>query len=177
MASDYGSSFGFRRSDESLAIREGRQKVPATGTFLQGQAVTFDSANPGYLKLCAADPGFTPGFTGLLVQEEAHIFSSYANQYFDTYDLSAVKNNRLAIIWTGPGGKIWLKNRASGTRKDGRTFGAITMVAGSGATWPVIGDPVGWNGTAWYKSTLANSIGKCTASSESNGYIEVVLSV
>lgn len=176
MASNYGPAFGFRRSDETLAVREGRQRVPATGTYLQGQAVIFDAAAPGYLKLAAADEPSTPGYVGVLVQEEAHIFSSYDNQFIDYYALSAVKNNRLAIIWSGSGGKIWLKNIASGTRKDGRAYEAITMIAGSGATWPALGDYLGWNGTAWKKAAGASTaLGRVTASNETAKYLEAVL--
>jgi hypothetical protein len=175
MASTYGPCFGFRRSDETLAIREGRQRVPATGTFLQGQAVKFNTAAPGYLMLAANDEPRASGFVGVLVQEEAHIVSTYDNPYLDTFALSAVKNDRLAIIWSGPGGKIWLKNIVAGTRKDGRPYGAITMIAGTGVTWPALGDYLAWNGTAWKQGTAATGIARVTASNETAKYIEAVL--
>ena len=34
MASDYGLHFGFRRSDETLRVSEGRFRTPVTGTAL-----------------------------------------------------------------------------------------------------------------------------------------------
>lgn len=147
MASDYGLNFGFRRSDESMAIREGRFKVPATGTFKQGDCVTIDPANPGFLKKAAANEALVPGVTGFLVQEEVWDRSIYGRQVLDSYALDEVLNGRLATIWSGAGTKVWLKNTAQVTRVDGRVIPARQVVA-SVATIAA-GDKLGWDGTQW----------------------------
>jgi len=182
MASDYGLNFGFRRSDEDLSIREGRFTVPVSGTFFQGMIVSPDPASAGYLKEVATDTPFCSGFVGLLVQEEAHIqalTNIYGNQYPDSGDLSAVYNSRMAIIWSGPGVKIWLQNTAATTRPDGRVIAAKTIMSGTGATWPVVGDYLGWDATAhaFKKATgSATAVARCTAASvEASGYVEAVL--
>ena len=128
MASNYGLHFGFRRSDESMAIREGRQKVPAAGTFVQGQPVTFDEANPGFVRATAAgDPAIT-GYTGLLVQEEAWDRSIYQTSILETGDLGLALNSRLCTIWSGNGTKVWFKNTEEVVRADGRTIPAGGVV-------------------------------------------------
>ena len=79
MASDYGLNFGFRRSDESMATREGRFKTPAAGDpLLIGTAVEIDPATPGYLKASAAAAAAVSGLRGILVQEESHLGSIFA---------------------------------------------------------------------------------------------------
>ena len=173
MASDYGLNFGFRRSDESMRSgTEGRLKVPATGTFHQGDLVTFDPAAPGFIKLADAKAGIDPGFTGLLVQEEAWNIPVHANQVLSTQDLDVVYNNRLCAIWTGAGLKIWLRNTAATTNPGQRARAAVTKVTATGAG---IGDLLGWDG-AKYAVTIvaAEAVGKITIT---NGvdYVEAVL--
>ena len=80
-ASNYGNNFGFRRSAD-LEI-EGRQKVPATGTFRQGTLVQIDPAAPGYLKACAAGAVGKGGYIGLLIQEDAWDRSIYDSAMID----------------------------------------------------------------------------------------------
>jgi hypothetical protein len=178
MASDYGLNFGFRRSDESLSTREGRQTVPATGTFYQGQAVAVDPAAPGYLKEAATDQVPSPGFVGVLVQEEAHFRGIYDLQWSDSDTLGKVVNSKMAIIWGGAGVKIWLKNTAATTKPDGVVIAAKTIVSGTGATWPVVGDYLAWDATAhaWKKGTAATGLARVTsASNEAGGYVEATL--
>lgn len=147
MASDYGRNFGFRRSDETMAIREGRQKVPATGTFVQGECVVVDPANPGFLKRAAANEVAIPGYSGMLIQEEVWDRSVYGRQVLDSFALNGVLNSRLATIWSGAGTKVWFRNTAAQTRVDGRVIAAAGLLA-SPATIAV-GDFLGWNGTQY----------------------------
>lgn len=152
MASDYGLNFGFRRSDESMAVREGRQKTPASGNaLLLGTAVQLDPAAPGFLKQCAANAAPLTGIHGLLVQEESHlgtIFSAAPDLGHDSLDLGAAKKNQLSTIWSGQGTKVWFKNTAAYARGD-RSKAAVTMVTLTGVG---IGDGLGWDGAKWVKS-------------------------
>src|SRR4051812_3207087 len=114
MAPDYGLNFGFRRSDESMATREGRFKTPKAGVLLQGTAVMLDAATPGYLKACPANQGPVTGLTGMLVQEESHILSSMFQAApglgHDSLDLGSCKVDQLSVMWAGVGTKVWFKN-------------------------------------------------------------------
>jgi hypothetical protein len=151
MASDYGLNFGFRRSDESMATREGRFKTPAAGSaLLQGSAVQLDPAEPGYLKQCAADAPPVTGLTGLLVQEEGHIpdlFNQVLMNGHDSYDLGACKLDQLSVMWAGVGTKVWFRNTAAYSR-GGRTKAAVTVVNVASVA---IGDPLIWDGSKWVK--------------------------
>lgn len=153
MASDYGLNFGFRRSDESMAIREGRQKTPASGTaLLLGTAVQLDPASPGYLKQCAAAAVPVPGFAGLLVQEESHlgdIFTAAPALGHDSLDLGTAKKDQLSTIWSGAGTKVWFKNTLAYSRGN-RSKGAVTMVTLAGVA---VGDDLGWDGTKWVENS------------------------
>lgn len=147
MASDYGRNFGFRRSDETMAIREGRQKVPSVGVFKQGQCVVIDPANPGFMKLGAANELAVPGFAGMLIQEEVWDRSIYGRQVLDSYALDEVLNNRLATIWSGAGTKVWFRNTTGSTRADGRVIAAAGLLdTPAGMT---AGELLGWSGTKW----------------------------
>src|SRR5215212_7774430 len=157
MASDYGLNFGFRRSDESMRLgTEGRLKVPATGTYRQGDLVTFDPANPGFIKKAAANTPVEPGFTGLLIQEDAWDIPVNGNQVLNTYDLDVVHNDALCAIWTGAGLKVWMKNTPATTNRGQRARDAVTKftmgvtATGPPATAPLaIGDYLGWTGTVF----------------------------
>lgn len=154
MASDYGYNFGFRRSDESMRSgTEGRLKVPAAGTFTQGQLVTFDPANAGFIKAAAAGDPIEPGYTGLLIQEDAWDIGLHENQVKSTQDLGAVINNRLCAIWTGAGLKIWLKNTVAKANAGQRAVPAVTVVTAVGL---VIGDLLEWDGAKYVKATGAD---------------------
>lgn len=147
MASDYGLNFGFRRSDETMAIREGRLKVPSVGAFQQGECVAFDPANPGFLRRGAAGELMVPGYSGMLVQEEVWDRSVFGTSVVDSFGLSEVLNNRLATIWSGAGTKVWFKNTGAQTRVDGRVIPARGLLADPATL--TIGAYLGWNGTAW----------------------------
>jgi hypothetical protein len=175
MASDYGLNFGFRRSNESArSVAEGRFKTPASGTaLLLGTAVQIDSANAGRLKACAANAGLVSGFSGLLVQEEIMFRSFYEQDIVDSFLLGVAKKDRLSVITSGPGTKIWLKNTASQTRADGRSISAVNIWV---TTDVAVGRYLGWNGTAWADTTVAAEQWMVvTALDASNGYCEAVL--
>lgn len=177
MASNYGLNFGFRRSDESMAIREGRLRTPAAGTFRIGSLVALDPAAPGFLKAAASAQVGSGGTVGLLVQEESHINSIYNSDHYDTFNsrFGVAKNNTLSVIWAGAGTKIWMRNTAGSTRADGRVIAAVTMVTLTGCA---IGDYLMWNGTQYVKSVAGNetdSMLRITAVDVANGYVEAVL--
>jgi len=172
MASDYGLNFGFRRSDESMAVREGRLRVPAAGTFRQGSLVQFDPAAPGYLKACAAGAVGDGSTVGLLVQEESWNISIYQTSHIDSFALGATKPNALAAIWSGSGVKVWFKNSAASTRADGRATAAVQIVDLTGVA---ILDYLTWNGTYYVKGTgPTDSMLRVTAVSGTD-YCEAVL--
>lgn len=171
MASDYGLNFGFRRSDESVLNREGRLKVPTTGTFRLGSLVAFDPANPGYLKAAAANEVGEGGTVGLLVQEEIWDRSIYAPSRIDSFYYGIARNNRLAVISSGAGAKVWLKNTGAQTRADGRSIAAVTMVDLTGV---VVMDYLTWDGTKFVEGTQANSMLRVTLTNGTD-YVEAVL--
>lgn len=148
MASDYGHNFGFRRSDESLRVSEGRYRTPATGSvLLQGTAVEIDTANPGDLKACAAGASLRTGVSGLLVQELAwdrSIYEGPSVEHMTTVDLNKTKKGRLSVMTSGAGVKVWLRNTPAETRADGRVIEAVTMVTLTGLA---AGDLLGWDGS------------------------------
>jgi len=152
MASDYGLNFGFRRSDESMATREGRFKTPATGTpLLLGTAVRLDAAAEGRLKVCPANEAPLSGVHGLLVQEESHlgsIFTASPHLGHDSLDLGTAKLDQLSTMWAGVGTKVWFKNTAVYNRGT-RSKAAVTMVT---LTAVALGDQLGWDGTKWVKA-------------------------
>ena len=172
MSSDYGLNFGFRRSDESVVVREGRLKVPVTGTFRLGSLVTFDPASPGYLMAAAANEVGEGGTCGVLVQEEIWDRSIYAPTRIDSFYYGVARNNRLAVIVSGPGGKVWLKNTTGQTRADGRVVAAVQMVDFTAAVG--VKDYLTWDGTKFLKGTSANSMLRVTLTNGTD-YVEAVL--
>ncbi len=178
MASEYGLNFGFRRSDESVRVSEGRFRTPATGSpLLIGTAVQIDPANPGFLKACASAAPLVPGVAGLLVQEEVHIGSIYGQPVgaFDSFSSAygIAKPNTLSVVTTGAGTKVWFKNTTGATRADGRVTPSVTMWTPSGVA---LGDSLGWNGSAWVKVTdLSTAWMTVTSVNGSAGYVEGVL--
>lgn len=174
MASDYGLNFGFRRSDESMAVREGRHKTPVGVELRQGTAVEIDPANPGFMKQSAANPTPLTGYHGLLVQEDAHLFSIHEPQWRDTYQLGRTKPNKLSVIWSGAGTKVWFRNTAAETRYDGADYDAVDMFNATGVD---VGDGLGWDGTQWVATdaTTTNAWLTVTLVNASAGYVEAVL--
>lgn len=174
MASNYGRNFGFRRSDESVRVSEGRLRTPATGTFRIGMLVTFDPAAPGYLKAAAANEVGDGGTVGLLLQEEQFIGSIYGQgvEHYDSNNLGVAKNNTLSVITSGAGTKVWFQNTAGETRADGRVLSAVTMTDLTGVA---IKDYLTWDGTKFIEGTEANSMLRVTAVDVAAGYVEAVL--
>lgn len=153
MASDYGLNFGFRRSDESMATREGRFKTPATGDALRlGVAVEIDPANPGYLKVSAANAAPVSGLRGVLVQEESHIGSVFDGSTYghDSLDLGVAKKDQLSVMWAGVGTKFWFRNTDAYSRGT-RSKEAVQMVDLTGVG---VGDQLGWDGSKWAKADV-----------------------
>lgn len=174
MASDYGNNFGFRRSDESVLVREGRLKVPTTGTFRLGSLVAFDPATLGYLRVADSGEVGQGGTVGLLVQEEIWDRSIYAPTRIDSFYYGVARNNRLAVIVSGPGGKVWFKNTAAQTRADGRAIAAVTMVDLTSGT-PAVMDYLTWDGTKFAKGTdITDSMLRITLTNGTD-YCEAVL--
>lgn len=176
MASDYGLNFGFRRSDESVRVSEGRFRTPATGAaLLIGTAVQINPAAPGFLTPCAANAPIVPGVAGLLVQEEIWDSSFYGvpASNLDSFSLGVAKLNRLSVVTTGAGVKVWFRNGTSQSRADGRNISAVTIVDLTGAT---LGDTLGWDGTKWVKTTTAAAAWMTVTSiNTTTNYVEGVL--
>lgn len=176
MASNYGRNFGFRRSDESVRLSEGRQRTPATGTFRIGMLVAMDPAAPGYLEAAAAGQVGDGGTVGLLVQEEQFIGSIYGQDvaHYDSTNLGVAKNNTQSVITSGAGTKVWFQNTEEDSRADGRVVAAVEMVELTGAA-PL--DFLTWDGTKFTvtAATAANSMLQITAVDEAKGYVEAVL--
>jgi len=174
MASNYGLNFGFRRSDISISMRDGRSKTPATGNaLLLGTAVQLDPANPGYLKQAAANAAPKSGLSGILVQEEDHIedFQLFSVPGHTSLDLGTAVKDKLAIMWSGQGVKIWLKNTGNYSRF-GVTKDPVTIVDTTGVA---VGDSLGWDGSKWVKSDGTTTPHWLTVTAVTSGYVEAVL--
>lgn len=150
---DYGKNFGFRRTLGDSSVREGRYKVPATGTFHQGDLVTIDEANPGYIRLADAGATFVPGQTGLLIQE-FELDSIYAVGDIDSHTRGIAKNGYLCTIWSGAGIKVWLRNTDAENRWDGRVIEARQVAVLDGLTAL---DDLSWDGTRWIATAVGGT--------------------
>jgi hypothetical protein len=173
MASNYGLNFGFRRSDEHMRSgTEGRLRVPAAGAFKQGDFVTFDPANPGYITKAAANTPIAPGYSGFLIQEDAWDIPINGNQVVMTYDLDVVHNSSLCAIWTGAGLKVWFRNTPSAANRGQRARDAVTKVTVAGLA---IGDLLAWDGAKYVETaTEAQAVARVTLTNASD-YVEAVL--
>ena len=171
MASNYGNGFGFRRS--YLGVQEGRQKVPATGTFKQGDVVTLDPANPGFIKLAPANAPVSPGVTGLLVQEDSFLPGYFENPIHGTNDFEGqVYNGRQCAIWTGDNLKVWYRNVPAKPARNGRpAVAAQTRIPATGLN---VGDFIAWDGAKFVKGTdETTAIGRVTLAAAD--YVEFAL--
>lgn len=153
MASDYGLNFGFRRSDETLRLSEGRNRTKAgtDGVLLIGTAVEVDyAAGDDTLKQADADVALAPGTSGLVLQELVHERSIYETDAsaLDSFDINKTRPNRMTVMTSGAGTKVWFKNTAQDTRVDGREIDAVDIVDLTGVA---PGDELGWDGTQWAK--------------------------
>lgn len=177
MASDYGRNFGFRRSDESVRVSEGRVKTPKTGPILMlGTAVEIDPANAGFLRVAAANAKPRTGTCGLLVQEEVWDRTIYETDRVDSFQLGVAKKNRLSVITNGPGVKVWMQNTGAQSRADGRDIAAATMFLATGVA---VGHGLKWDGTKFVDvadPTDPTSFGEVTFFDAAKGYVELVLS-
>lgn len=173
MASDYGLNFGFRRSDESMRISEGRFRTPVGSQLVLGTAVEIDASSPGYLKQAAKDVEPRPGICGLLVQEEAWDRSIHGKQRTDSFDLNVALPNRLSVITNGAGVKVWFRNTPKITRADGREIAAVTMFD---TTDMAVGKQLGWDGSAWAVSATGKFM-EVTEYDADKAYFEAVLLV
>lgn len=152
--------------------------VPAAGTFRQGSWVCINPASAGFLMAAPADTALLGA--GLLVQEEAHFSSVYGTDPagFDSFSsrLGVVQNSKRAIIWSGAGVKIWLRNTPAQTRVDGRAVAAVSMFTPTGL---VLGDYIKWNGTTYVEgASEAISVARVTQidiSVAGSEYLEAVL--
>jgi hypothetical protein len=150
--SDYGLNFGFLRSDESSrSAAEGRFKTPVGSALLLGTLVEINPASAGYLKQSAANATPVTGYCGLLLQELDFDRSIYESDVdlIDSFQKGVAKPNRLAVITSGAGTKVWFKNTAGVTRADGRVISARTMATLASV---VVGDHLGWDGSKWVES-------------------------
>lgn len=175
--SDYGLNFGFLRSDESSrSAAEGRCKTPVGSALLLGTMVEINPASLGYLKQSAANAALITGFSGLLLQElewDRSIYESDAH-LVDSFMKGVAKPNKLAVITSGPGTKVWFKNTAGVTRADGRVISARTLFTAAGLA---VGDNLGWDGSKWVESdgTTIPHVMKITAFDSGKGLVEAVL--
>ena len=172
---DYGVNFGFRRMDETVGTREGRLKVPASGTFHQGDVVALDTAAAGFLRIGAANEPAQKGISGLLIQEEGWDFSIYGESgVVDSYAKSIIRNSRLAQVVSGAGIKFWLRNNAQIVNPD-RTIAARTIITIAGVA---LGDKIGWDGSKWAETATAayqHAVVTAVSGSGASGYAEAVL--
>lgn len=174
MASDYGLNFGFRRSDESLRLSEGRFKTPVASTLKLGTAVEIDPAAPGYLKQSGTNAAPVPGKSGLLLQEENHLRGTYETWGYDSFDMGVAKADTLSVITSGAGVKVWFKNTTGVTRADGRVTSTVTMFTAAGLA---VGERLGWDGSKWVESdgsTIPHWF-VITSVDVAAGYVEAVL--
>jgi hypothetical protein len=176
--SDYGLNFGFLRSDESSrSAAEGRFKTPVGSALVLGTMVEVNPASAGYLKQSAVNAAVVTGYTGLLLQElefDRSIYESDAS-LVDTLQKGVAKPNRLAVITSGAGTKVWFKNTSTVTRADGRVVAGRTMAT---LTSVAVGDELGWDGSKWVEvngGTVTNAVMKVTAIDSAKGLVECVL--
>jgi len=153
--SNYGLNFGFRRSGGDSATREGRFRVPGTGDYRQGDLVTIDNANPGFVKKAPAGAAIVPGVTGLLIQHQGWDASTFEAPQVDSHDLGKARNGVLATIWSGQGIKVWFRNTPAETRFDGRKIAAVTV---QDLTGVAMGDDLQWDGAKWVEKTTGAAV-------------------
>jgi hypothetical protein len=174
MASDYGLNFGFLRSGEEVRVAEGRYKTPVGSALLLGTMVEVDPASDGYLKVSAANATFVTGFRGLLLQElewDRSIYESPADM-LDSFQMGVAKADRLSLITSGAGTKVWLRNTTTTTRADGRVTPTRTML--TTLTGLAVGDEIGWDGTSWAEAATGKAM-RVTAVDTTKSLVEAVL--
>lgn len=127
----YSRNFGFR--DFTNIVRDGRNKTPATGDpLVLGTAVVVDPANPGQVKVPAADAS-PSALSGILVYEHIQ-YKGVDASLTEAVDMDTAPKGAYVQVVHGPGVKVWFKNTTTKTLADGREIAGRTMVAGAGAT-------------------------------------------
>jgi hypothetical protein len=167
-----GDSFGFRRSDEILwSGAEGGFKTPVGVTLLQGDMVEIDPASPGYLKKSLTNLPLVPGVRGLLVQYDQLFVESGLTRpvIFNTRDLSTTIEDTYAVIATGAGLKVWVKNLAAVTTGARRHYSAETRCTVASVA---VGDLIGWDGSKFVEVTspITVAIGTVTGEVTASGF-------
>ena len=165
----YTRNFGFR--DFTGIIRDGRNKVPATGLvapdnagFLIGTAVSVDPANPGYLVRPAAAAAPT-ALSGIVIYE--HIQFQGVDPFLTTqYDppFQVAPLGRYAQMIKGRGVKVWFKNTLDKPLYDGRIQAGVSLVSGLGGATPTIA-------VGQYLTPAAN--GLWAVGNATNGWLQV----
>jgi hypothetical protein len=175
MASDYGLNFGFRRSGEEVRVAEGRFRTPVASALVFGTMVEVDPASAGYLKASLINAAVVTGYSGLLLQELDWDRSIYETGYagMDSFSQGVAKADRLSLVTSGAGTKVWFKNTTTTTRADGRVTPTRTMFTAASLA---VGDNCGWDGSKWIEvngGTVTNAVMKVTY--VGTAYIEAVL--
>lgn len=172
--SDYGLNFGFRRSGDDSAVREGRYRVPVGETvYHQGDLVTIDTSEEDLLTLAAAGARMEPGVTGLLIQEH-ELFSIHEvelGRHDDSSYRGVARQGYLATIWASEGEKIWLRNTPTETRPDGRVVPGRTVFNSAGVSK---GSTLEWSGTAWRATTSGLPVLRVVEINDAGTYLEAV---
>lgn len=131
----YSRNFGFR-SFENI-VRDGRNKVPATGNpFLIGTAVTVDGTNTLVRPSANAAP---TQLSGVVVYE--HIQYQGTDPFLQSPNdapYTTVPLGRFAQMVHGIGVKVYFKNTADQPLYDGRIITGQSLVAGLGIATPTI---------------------------------------
>lgn len=174
--SDYGFNFGFRNTLEDAAVREGRWKIPATAEgrkIRQGDLVTHDSANPGFVKLAPTGAKPEVGVTGLCIQSSGWYPDIHSVGVVDSHGREKTKPG-LTAVHSGAGIKIWVKNTAKKSFPDGREIPAQDRLSGAVA----VGNFVSWDATTQTFVGAAedtNAVGKIVLASADGKSAEIVL--
>ena len=124
----YSRNFGMRSFEN--VVRDGRFRVPATGTpFKIGAPVQLDPDNPGRLR--AAPAAAAPGQNcGLVVFEHIQNKSDALTTVYDSpYD--QVPLGQYAQMMHGGGAKVWFMNTDDKVLYDGRVQAAGGLLADS----------------------------------------------
>jgi len=176
MASDYGLNFGWRRSDETYRVAEGRHRTPKTGPILlQGTCVEIDPDNPGYLKVATAGAPPVTGVRGVLLQEEAHFFSIYEVESTTSFRLGLTKPNTLSVITNGAGAKVWFRNTQPKTQIDGHAVPGVALVDFTATI--AVGDGLAWGpAQKWVRVAPGDATAHFTVTEVDNAkqYLEAV---
>lgn len=151
----YTRNFGFR-SFENI-VRDGRNKVPATGSpYLIGTAVQVGAGNVLVRPTAASAP---TALSGIVVFE--HIQYQGVDPFLispQDFPFTVVPLGRFAQMVHGVGVKVYFKNTADKPLYDGRTQPGATLVAGT----PAVGD---------YLTPAAN--GTWAVGDATNGWLQV----